>query len=80
VPLVLDSSGERLAKRHGVVTLDDQSAVGRTPQDVLALFAVSLGLADEGETVRAVDLIERFDPAALGRQPWVMPTWITAAQ
>ncbi len=80
VPLVLDSSGERLAKRHGAVTLDDQSAVGRTPKDVLALFAVSLGLADEGETVRAIDLIERFDPAALGRQPWVMPAWITAAQ
>jgi len=80
VPLVLDASGERLAKRHGAVTLADQEAMGRTPADVLSLFAVSLGLADAGEPVRAADLVERFDPASVPRSPWAMPASVTAAQ
>lgn len=80
VPLVLDGSGERLAKRHGAVTLADQMASGRSPDDVLSMLASSLGLAEQGEPVRALDLVERFDPAVLPRQPWTMPAWITGAQ
>ena len=80
VPLVLDASGERLAKRHGAVTLADQASMGRTPSDILSLFAVSLGLAEEGEPVRAIDLIERFDPTGLSRQPWMIPASFTAVQ
>ncbi len=78
VPLVLDVSGERLAKRHGAVTLADQAALGRSPAEVLSLFAVSLGLAEVGEPVRAIDLVERFDPTQLPRQPWTLPAGITA--
>lgn len=80
VPLVLDASGERLAKRHGSVTLADQASMGRTPSDILSMFAVSLGLAEEGEPVRAMDLVERFDRSRLLREPWRIPASITAAQ
>ena len=70
VPLVLGPDGERLAKRHGSVTLDDQRAVGRTPAEVVAMFAVSLGLAHTGERVDLRDIVERFDPARIPRDPW----------
>ncbi|CAB4324260.1 MAG: tRNA glutamyl-Q(34) synthetase GluQRS [Actinobacteria bacterium] len=80
VPLVLDASGERLAKRHGAVTLADQQTLGRTPADVLSLFAVSLGLADSGEPVRVADLVERFDPASVPRMPWTMPASVIVVQ
>jgi glutamyl-tRNA synthetase len=80
VPLVLNASGERLAKRHGAVTLGDQASMGRNPSDILSVFAVSLGLAEEGELVRAVDLIERFDSLRLSREPWMIPASFTAVQ
>jgi glutamyl-tRNA synthetase len=71
VPLVLGSDGRRLAKRHGAVTLADRAALGQTPADALSWMASSLGLAERGEPVRAVDLVARFDPAALPREPTV---------
>jgi len=47
---------------------------------VLSLFAVSLGLAEDREPVRAADLVERFDPALVPLAPWTMPASVTAAQ
>lgn len=66
VALVLGPDGERLAKRHGSVTLAD-----RDPGEVRSVLAVSLGLAEPGEHVSMQDLLTRFDPAALPRGPWV---------
>ncbi len=63
VPLVLAPDGERLAKRHGAVALDG---------DALAWMAVSLGLAERGEAVTPGDLVERFEPGALPRDPVVV--------
>ncbi|NCY16225.1 MAG: tRNA glutamyl-Q(34) synthetase GluQRS [Actinobacteria bacterium] len=79
VPLVLDATGERVAKRHGAVTLAEQEALGRSAAEVLAMFAVSLGLAAADEPVRAIDLIDRFDLASLSREPWRMPSESYAA-
>lgn len=73
VPLVFGPDGERLAKRHGAVTLDDQQAMGRTPTDVRDAFAVSLGLAEEGESPSLDELFQRFDAAQLPRNGWVLP-------
>jgi glutamyl-tRNA synthetase len=73
VPLVLDAGGERLAKRHGAVTLGEQAAMGRSPDEVLSMFATSLGLAEAGASVRAIDLLERFALDALPRVAWRMP-------
>ena len=73
VPLVFGPDGERLAKRHGAVTLEDQQSMGRTPADLLAVFAVSLGLAEGGEWPTLDELVQRFDIAKLQRTVWVLP-------
>lgn len=73
VPLVLGPDGGRLAKRHGAVTLADQVACGRSPDEVRSLLAESLGLAEPGEPVDPATLVERFDPARLPRVPWRLP-------
>ncbi len=57
VPLVLGADGERLAKRHGAVTLDDLAAQGWTPADVRVALDRSLGQRPG----------DRFDPAAIPR-------------
>jgi len=73
VPLVFGPDGERLAKRHGSVTLDDQRAMGRTPVEVRSVFAHSLGLSDENEQPTLDELIKRFEVARLPREVWVLP-------
>ncbi|CAA9465123.1 MAG: Glutamyl-Q tRNA(Asp) synthetase [uncultured Rubrobacteraceae bacterium] len=72
VPLVLGPDGQRLAKRHGAVTLADRAAVGEGPGEVLGWMARSLGLAEPGEKVSAADLLPRFDPEKLPREPTVL--------
>ena len=61
VPLVLGPDGTRLAKRHGAVTLGELD-----PRAVLRWMAATLGM-EGAET--AADMRERFDPAALPREP-----------
>ena len=72
VPLVVAPDGRRLAKRDGAVTLADQAAAGRTPDDVRSLLARSLGLALPGEEVDPSELVARFEPALLPVAPWVV--------
>ena len=70
VPLVLGPDGARLAKRHGAVTLRDLAPErGWGPGDALAWMARSLGMAGEGERASAAELLARFDPAELPREP-----------
>ena len=69
VPLVLGPDGARLAKRHGAVTLAD---VGRPPERVRADLMRTVGLAEPGETPTMSELLDRFDPSALPRQPTVL--------
>lgn len=73
VPLVFGPDGERLAKRHGAVTLDDQRAMGRTPTEVRSVFAHSLGLCEQNEQPSLDELIKRFEVARLPREVWVLP-------
>jgi glutamyl-tRNA synthetase len=70
VPLVVGPDGERLAKRHGAVTLVDLAGRGVEPPAVLSMLAASLGLAEDGEIVDAADLVPRFDAARISRTPW----------
>ncbi len=73
VPLVLNGQRRRLAKRDGAVTLADLAGLGVDAAAVRSLLAASLGLAEPGEPVTTDDLLARFDPAALPRQPWIWP-------
>jgi glutamyl-tRNA synthetase len=61
VPLVLGPDGQRLAKRHGAVTLEDMA-----PEDALEWIAASLNIAPP--------LLENFAPERLPREP---TTWLT---
>ncbi len=73
VPLVVGPDGERLAKRHGAVTLDDLRARGIDPPAVLAAMAASLipALDAAPGRVRSVaELVDSFDPGRLPRAPW----------
>jgi len=71
VPLVLGPDGERLAKRHGAVTLTDLRRRGVPAPAVLGAMAASLGLARPGSQVRSVtELVTTFDPELLPAEPW----------
>jgi glutamyl-tRNA synthetase len=70
VPLVMSLNGERLAKRHGAVTLGELADAGLGPRKVCGLLAVSLGLTIDAAPVRPADLVERYSTALLSRQPW----------
>ncbi len=62
VPLVRGPDGERLAKRHGAVTLPDLAADGVDADRVRSRLAASLGLAGPNEIVTMAQLLGRFDP------------------
>ncbi len=72
VPLVLGPDGARLAKRHGAVTLADRAAAGESPAEVRASLAASVGLTEPGESPSMADLLARFDPSGLPREPTVL--------
>ena len=72
MPLVLGPDGARLAKRHGAVTLAERIALGETPAQVVGFLASTVGLAEPGEKVLAPELLDRFDPALLPREPTVL--------
>jgi glutamyl-tRNA synthetase len=68
VPLVLGPDGQRLAKRHGAVALSDRQ---EGPDEVRAWMARTLGLAETREMPSMEELIARFDPEHLPREPTV---------
>ncbi|WP_449277237.1 tRNA glutamyl-Q(34) synthetase GluQRS [Leucobacter sp. GX24907] len=72
VPLVLGSSGARLAKRDGAVTLRELRDQGTDAAMLRGVLATSLGLAERGEQPEMATLLERFSPQSLPRTPW---TW-----
>ncbi|HZL54433.1 MAG TPA: tRNA glutamyl-Q(34) synthetase GluQRS [Solirubrobacteraceae bacterium] len=65
VPLVLSRDGERLAKRHGAVTLTARLEGGESVGEVVGWLAASAGLAAAGSSLSAADVLAAFDPAKL---------------
>jgi glutamyl-tRNA synthetase len=79
VPLVVGTDGERLAKRHGAVTLAGLAQRGVGADAVVAELAKSLvpavapavaPAAVDGRPVAVGDLVPGFDVAALPALPW----------
>lgn len=71
VPLVLGLDGERLAKRHGAVGLQELIALGVTPQQVLGYLAYSLGATPQDSPVTAEAVVNDFSAQNIPAQPWV---------
>jgi glutamyl-tRNA synthetase len=67
VPLVLGEDEQRLAKRHGAVTLAELAAAGWSARQVVGVLAASLGLGRRGESVTIEQLVDRFDPKCVPR-------------
>lgn len=74
VPLLLGEDGERLAKRHGAVTLAERLALGQTVDELRSELATSAGLCEPGERPSLAELVERFDADA-----WTATTATRAA-
>ena len=70
VPLVLGPDGQRLAKRHGAVSLVDLRSHGWSADAVRSLLLQNLGLAEYGEVVGASDLLSRFASLVIERDAW----------
>jgi glutamyl-tRNA synthetase len=68
VPLVLGGDGERLAKRHGAVTLDDLVGLGETERSVVAVLLESLGLPPDPAAA-----VTEFAWSRVPRTPWTIP-------
>jgi glutamyl-tRNA synthetase len=70
VPLVLGSDGERLAKRHGAVTLAELLVLGCPPDDVRTMLATSLGVDTGDGPVSMADVARCFDASRIPTDPW----------
>lgn len=67
VPLVVGAGGRRLAKRDGAVTLREM-LTEKGAADVVGDIAASLGC---GGVTSVNEILQRFDPAQLSRDPWL---------
>ncbi|MBD5417964.1 MAG: tRNA glutamyl-Q(34) synthetase GluQRS [Desulfovibrio sp.] len=67
IPLLLDSEGERLAKRHASLSLAALRAAGARPEAVVGYLGRLAGINPGGRPVRPRELVGRFSPAALPR-------------
>jgi glutamyl-tRNA synthetase len=66
VPLVRGPDGERLAKRHGAVTLDELTAAGHSVDQVVSALVRSLGLSLPGGRIdRLRELAAGFELASV---------------
>ena len=69
VPLAVDASGERLAKRHGAVGLGPLRESGLPSTCVVGALAGSVGLVPPGTALTARELLTVFDPLRPAREP-----------
>lgn len=80
VPLALNEEGKRLAKRDGAVTLPQLQEAGVAIPEVLGWIAASIPVLDDSGRPHegrvpvpdASVILERFDPALMSREPWVV--------
>ena len=76
VPLVVGEDGERLAKRHGALSLGELRARGADPRAVVGMLAELSGLAPPGARATPAELVAGF---SLPREPAVLPPERVAA-
>jgi len=69
VPLVVGPDGERLAKRHGALSLGELRERGAEPRAVVGLLAALSGLAPAGARVAPAELVAAFRLDRVPRAP-----------
>lgn len=75
VPLAVGPDGRRLAKRDNSIKLGTLRDAGADPRRLIGAVARSLGL----EPGAPADLIDRYDPAQLPRESWIVTPAVVAA-
>ena len=60
VPLLLDATGKRLAKRTQSAGLEPLRTEGATPVQIVGQLAASCGLVPEGEMISATGLVQQY--------------------
>ena len=66
VPLLLGDDGERLAKRHGAVGLEELRAQGADARSIVGWLAHSAGLTASAEPCTPAELVAAFDTGRPG--------------
>ena len=80
VPLALNTEGKRLAKRDGAVTLPQLREAGVEVPRILGWIAASIPVYNADGSAHSADvpvpnaaaILERFDPARMATEPWVV--------
>ena len=80
VPLALNEEGKRLAKRDGAVTLPQLREAGVEIPTILGWIAASIPVYNADGSTHSADvpvpnaaaILERFDPARMATEPWVV--------
>jgi glutamyl-tRNA synthetase len=72
VPLALDATGARLAKRDAAAGLDALKAAGRTAGEVVGPLAASCGLWPDGTPATPAQVLAVFDPAKITPTPSIV--------
>jgi glutamyl-tRNA synthetase len=72
VPLLLGPDGERLAKRHGAVSLAELRDAGIPAPRLAGWLAATCGLARPGEEATPAQLVPRFSPDRIPRAPYTV--------
>lgn len=74
VPLAVGPDGRRLAKRDNAIKLGTLRDAGADPRRLIGAIARSLGL----EPAAPGDLIGRYNPATMPREPWAVTPEVIA--
>ncbi|EGJ49546.1 tRNA glutamyl-Q(34) synthetase GluQRS [Desulfocurvibacter africanus] len=69
VPLLVDSMGVRLSKRHGSLEIRRLRMNGARPEAVLGYLAWKAGLMPELRSIKTYELLEPFNPARIPSRP-----------
>jgi glutamyl-tRNA synthetase len=75
VPLVVGADGERLAKRHGALSVGELRERGVEPSALVGLLAAASGLVPPGARVMPPELLAGFRLEAVPREPARMDAW-----
>lgn len=68
IPLLLDSDGERLAKRHGSLSIKTLRENGISAEQIVGKLAQMAGINTFGVPLKAAELLHSFNWAVLPRQ------------